>query len=83
MLETGAVQGQDGASRSPDGKRLSPASNEESQTHQRGQQQLVAVHACVHTGQTLATGGQQSAWRGPVPLKTPNSADERRMVCVP
>jgi len=67
MLETGAVQSQDGASGSPDGERLSPASNEESQTHQRGQQQLVAVHVCVHTGQTLATGGQQSAWRGPAP----------------
>lgn len=67
MLEIGALQSQDGASGSPDGERLSPASNEVSQTHQQRQQQLVTVHVCVHTGLTLATGGQRSAWRGPAP----------------
>ncbi len=65
MLEIGALQSQDGASGSPDGERLSPASNEDPQTHQRGQQQLVAVHVCVHAGLPPATRGQQSAWRGP------------------
>ncbi len=65
MLEIGALQSQDGASGSPDGERLSPASNEDPQTHRRGQQQLVAVHVCVHAGLTPATGGRQSAWRGP------------------
>lgn len=84
MLETGAVQSQDGASGSPDGERLSPASNEESQTHQRGQQQLVAVHVCVCAYRTdTRHRGAAECLEGPGAGKTLNSAADWRMGCVP
>lgn len=77
MLETRALQSQDGACGSPDGEGLAPASNEISQTHQRRQQQLVA--ACARM--TLAAGGQQRAWRGGA-IEKPNWKTLRGGWCV-